>query len=318
MPSCANKQEIRIYFTDFWADFDIQNNVYSSILNNYYIIVVDKENPEFLFHSCFGNDHFQYFCVKIFCIGENMTPDFNITDYAYGFDNIEFDDRYLRYPLFKFFLRDDDFMTKSDNFFLKEIQYKKKFCNFIYSNAGSASPERENFFHTLSQYRKVDSGGALLNNIGHRVDDKLAWQREYKFSIAFENASKNGYTTEKILHALQAHTIPIYWGNPRVAEDFNPERFVNCHAYSSMAEVVRAVQTLDENLEQYANMLQKPWFTKPVLALPQNDPVFINFFRHIIDQGPENARRLTRYGYSRRYYLYQQARLTTLAPKNTS
>ena len=39
-------------------------------------------------------------CVKIFYTQENLCPDFNYADYAIGFDNIEFEDRYLQFPIY--------------------------------------------------------------------------------------------------------------------------------------------------------------------------------------------------------------------------
>ena len=38
-------------------------------------------------------------------------------------------------------------------------------------------------------------------------------------TIAFENSSFPGYTTEKIFEPMLEGSIPIYWGNPRVDED---------------------------------------------------------------------------------------------------
>lgn len=305
---------VRLHFTDFWEDFTAGDNLFLSILKARYPVVLDKDAPDFLFHSCFGSEHLAYSCVKICFLGENLSPDFNLSDYACGFDHLEFEDRYLRYPLYRLYMRAGDLTVNDAAFFARESRRKGKFCNFLYSNARNASPEREAFFHLLSRYKPVDSGGSLLNNIGRRVGDKLAWQRDYKFSIAFENSSKNGYTTEKLLQALQAHTIPIYWGNPRVADDFNPERFINCHAYGSLDEVVRAVKELDENPEAYAAMLEKPWVTTPVTALPQDDPVFADFLYNIIDQGPVRARRVTRNGCSLQYHLHQQTSRFMAAP----
>jgi len=42
----------------------------------------------------------------------------------------------------------------------------------------------------------------------------------YQFSIAIENASYPDYFTEKITDCFAAKTIPIYWGNPDIANYF--------------------------------------------------------------------------------------------------
>ncbi len=37
---------------------------------------------------------------RVFYSGENQAPDFNLFDYAIGFDELDFNDRYLRAPLY--------------------------------------------------------------------------------------------------------------------------------------------------------------------------------------------------------------------------
>ena len=80
---------------------------------------------------------------------------------------------------------------------------RKKFCNYVVSNYG-ANPMREQMFETLSRYKRVESGGRSRNNQpdGKPVADKLAFQQQCRFSLAFENAQTIGYCTEKILDAF--------------------------------------------------------------------------------------------------------------------
>ena len=84
-------------------------------------------------------------------------------------------------------------------------------------------------FEELNKYKRVDSGGRYLNNIGRPegVRDKFAFQSEHKFSLTFENSAHLGYTTEKLLQGFSAGTIPIYWGDPAVENCFNPKAFIN-------------------------------------------------------------------------------------------
>ncbi|WP_416171499.1 glycosyltransferase family 10 domain-containing protein [Algoriphagus boritolerans] len=74
----------------------------------------------------------------------------------------------------------------------------KKFCCFLASN--ERAKERIEFFKKLSQYKQVDSGGIVHNNLGFRVSDKMKFIKDYKFIVAFENSSYPGYITEKIWH----------------------------------------------------------------------------------------------------------------------
>ena len=68
----------------------------------------------------------------------------------------------------------------------------------------------------------------------------------------------SGYTTEKLVHAMAAHTIPIYWGNPQVSEDFNPKSFINCHDYSSLEAVIERIIEVDQNESLYRHYLEEP------------------------------------------------------------
>ena len=60
---------------------------------------------------------------------------------------------------------------------------KRKFCSFVVSNA-DAKPIRQHFFEKLSDYKKVDSGGRFMNNVGGPVADKIDFHRQHKFVIA--------------------------------------------------------------------------------------------------------------------------------------
>ena len=65
---------------------------------------------------------------------------------------------------------------------------KRKFCAFVVSNS-NANGIRRDFFETLSEYKKVDSGGRYLNNVGGAVKDKIEFCSQHKFTIAFENTN---------------------------------------------------------------------------------------------------------------------------------
>ncbi len=166
-------KKIRINFCDFWKNFNYKENDFYKILSQKYEIEI-SDTPDFLFNLC---------------------------DYGIGFANLNFEDRYLRIPLYSLFQYKKYLKLALDIHNQNNI-IKKKFCNFIYSN-GNADKEREEFYNLLSQYKKVDSGGRYLNNIGGPVKDKFSFQQQYKFSIAFENTSSKGYTTEKLIEAKQ-------------------------------------------------------------------------------------------------------------------
>lgn len=255
------KKKIRINFVDFWPGFDPQNNYFHNILSKYYEIDICAK-PDFLFFSCYSQNHLKYDCTKIQFLAENVRPDFSVADYALTFDFID-DDRHLRLPLYVLYFDqkytiDSLLKPKSDADIQAVLNKKKKFCCFLVSNPNA--PERIRFFHELSKYKKIDSGGRLLNNIGHLVSNKLEFVSEYKFIIAFENSSYPGYTTEKVLEPKQVDTIPIYWGNPVVNHEMNTSAFVNYHDVDSFDILINRIVEIDQDEEKYINHLREPLF----------------------------------------------------------
>ena len=123
---------------------------------------------------------------------------------------------------------------------------------------------RDRFFELLSKYKRVDSAGRWLNNIGGTVSDKLKFIASYKFSIAFENGSHPGYTTEKIFEPMLVDSLPIYWGNPLVNLDFNPRSFVNYYDHNSLDALVDWVIELDRNDDLYCQHLAAVVSQQPV------------------------------------------------------
>ncbi len=297
--SCKTKR-IDIKFVDFWSDFQEKNNFIFHALAQYFDVQI-SDTPDYIVYSTFGYEHLRYKdSVRIFFSGENQTPDFNICDYAIGFHFITFEDRYLRLPLY--YLYDKDLKkASSKHLFSKEDFLKKKnFCNFIYSNS-NADPKRELFFNLLNLYKKVDSGGGYLNNIGYRIESKFDFQLESKFTIAFENSSTPGYTTEKILQAFSAKTIPIYWGNPNISREFNTDSFINCHDFDSFEDVIQRIKEIDEDDELYLKILNSP-IALEVKDLEDYYTVKIeDFIMPIFSVNKENAFRRNRVYWGEKY-----------------
>ena len=105
----------------------------------------------------------------------------------------------------------------------------EKFCCFIISNPNCTV--RNKMFQQLSKYKRVDSWGRALNNMGPLEGD---WTGErilqvisqYKFIICFENKWVANYITEKIVNPFLVGCVPIYWGSPHALHIFNQRAFV--------------------------------------------------------------------------------------------
>lgn len=272
------QRPIKIWFTDMWAGFDFQDNYFTIYLSRYFNIKIDPQ-PDFLIHSVYSKNYLNYNCCRICITGENTRPDFSRSDYHIGFDYND-DPRYLRWPMFLMNRYVPEYLLKE-----KQVEQifndKKRFCSFVVSNSYASG--RIEFFNKLNVYKQVASGGRYMNNIGGPVKDKHQFIKESKFNIAFENISYPGYTTEKIFDAFLGNCVPIYWGNTRIAEDFNEKAFVNVHSFTSFADAVDYVKYLDENDEAYKAVLGKSAF--PENRIPEKFGIakFIAFFNHIFN-----------------------------------
>lgn len=312
---------IRVNFTDFWKDFDPKNNSFLRKLEKNFKVEL-CEDPDYLFFSCYGYDNLKYDCVKIFYTGENIVPDFNICDYAIGFHYLNFNDRYRRIPLFssRSYYPELLHQKKMD----KDHLLNRKFCNFLYSNKNNAHPVRKKFFDKLSEYKRVDSGGGYLNNLGYKVSDKLSFLSEYKFTIAFENSSIEGYTTEKMVDPMSVNSLPIYWGNPEVGKDFNDSSFIRLENSSDeeIKRVAEKIAYLDQNDAEYLKLMEKPWLTSNQFI--DADKLYDDFFNQIFSLLLDRAKKRAYYGYNSYYtsrlrnYIfnpYPGSRLKTLIGK---
>ncbi|MUP46865.1 hypothetical protein E0K83_14060 [Gramella sp. BOM4] len=318
-PYIQSMKNIKIWFTDFYQGFQPSDNPFINILKDRFSVELDSDSPDFLFYSCYGYDFLHYNCPRIFYTGENLRPDFNLCDYAIGFDHFEFEDRYLRFPNYALFEGQFEKLTEIKN---DGIEDKDYFCNFIYSN-NQANPIRDQFFHSLNEYKKISSPGKHLNNVnieigGRYASDwmfsKIDFQSKCKFTIAFENSSSPGYTTEKIMHAFLAGTIPIYWGNPKVNLDFNPEAFINYHDFNNLQELKSEVIRVDQDKELYEEIMKKPVFRNNMMPENLKKERLIEFLQSILNQNLESAFRRPRYGTTIKY----ESRLKEMIRKKNS
>jgi len=273
-------------------------NVWLEYLNQYYDVEISESPDYVLCDSITARECIKkYDCIRIIRIGENLRPDFNLFDYSISFDQIDYDHRNLFYPLFMSYKNDLNLALNKEKDISENEVLDRKFCNYVVSNGNASAPERDYFFDLLSkEYKKIDSGGKYRNNLpnGLPISNKLEFQHEYKFSLAFENSLYKGYTTEKIIQAFAAKTIPIYWGNPDIGNDFNENAFVNCHRYATWSEVIDRIKELDSNPDKYIEALKTPICKKDSLFEKMIEDSYLkNFFDSIFLQPVSEAMKRT-------------------------
>ncbi len=249
-----------------------------------YEFIWDTDNPRFIvateliYTDAMNRREFSRmyneYVVTIFIASECMAPDLNIFDYAICFDDTIGEGRVISHVPRGFYR---EYISKRENDLAhnmalarKALLNKSGFCNFIYSNP-NGHKNREEIFYAINEYKKVDSLGAFLNNTGYsdgqrnileRVRNTVELKSNYKFTIAFENATHRGYTSEKIYTSLEAHSIPIYWGNPEIDKIVNERAIINCHRYENFEQVMEKVKEIDSDDNKWCEMICEPWLTK--------------------------------------------------------
>lgn len=269
---------LRLYFTDFWHGFDPYKNYWLTMLMKEFDLVVDNKNPEIVIYSNHGSDFLKYpDAIRILYCGENISPNFRECHYSFSFEYDSYSSRNLRLPLYVFYGMSPEMVDKNP---ARILDSKSKFCNMIVSNPNSKY--RIDFFKILNSIKGVDSGGRVLNNVGYYVTDKISFLKDYRFTIAFENSSSLGYTTEKILEPMRSNSIPIYWGNKNIYRDFNTKSFINIHDFSTLSEAAHYIVELDQDQNRMLEILGQPYLIENPIENYFDEFRVINFVKSII------------------------------------
>jgi alpha(1,3/1,4) fucosyltransferase len=304
-PAAVAPPEIQLGFSDFWEGFDPEDNFFTRILRRRYRVQI-SDNPDFLIHSCFGKEYLRYTCTRIFYTGENRRADWYTTDWAFTFDYTSHP-RHFRLPLWPLYTEAQALVKRPDFDPDGVAARKTRFCAFVVSNP--LCRVRNTFFRRLSQYKPVDSGGAVLNTLGYRVGDKRAFLRDYKFTIAFENSSRAGYTTEKLVEPMLANSIPIYWGDPLVGRDFDSRSFLSAHDVGSLDALIDQVVEADRDADRYGTLLSHPWLRNNRVPTSADPEVILAQFQRIFETPITPV--ATRGGLARRLHLHRVPGLMT-------
>ncbi|TVP82310.1 MAG: hypothetical protein EA353_00580 [Puniceicoccaceae bacterium] len=295
------RPSIRVAIVDFGESAHVAHGLLDYIREDYRIEITNSTDADYVFHGCMGYDVLKYTGVRIFVTGEMVSPNFNISDYALSFDAMDFGDRNQWFPLIKLYKEAYAYLRQAREPLEPLMLEKTGFCAYVMSNAKNSAPERVEIVERLQAYQPVSLGGRWRNNTGGPVDDKIAFQRRHKFVIAFENQSYPGYLTEKFAEAALSGAIPIYWGDPHVADYFNPKAFINCHDFSDLQAVADHVAEVDQDDARYAQYMREPWVREGVEPDLLSDANVVKFLKQIFDAPQDQAYRRNRGRWGQKY-----------------
>ena len=285
-------KKIRLKFIDQWKGHVPEKDMYYRILSRHFDLELSEE-PDYVIHGGLGREYLKYGnAIKIANIGENIVPDFNFFDYAVGFDRIDFGDRYLRMPLYAFY-GEYQMLGNRTPPDAKSL-LGRGFCSYVVTNSDRADPLRTEFFEKLSKYKKVASGGRYMNNVGGPVKNKLDFCRQYKFNIAFENCSSPGYVTEKVMQPMACFSMPIYYGDPFVNEEFTQESMVRIRNRDDVERAIAEIIRLDNDADEYLARVTARCLARPFGFYEKR---LEEFLVGIFSKPKQDARRLNAYGF---------------------
>ena len=265
-------------------------------------IEMDEDNPDYLIYATFGceNTLNKYNnTIKIAFFTENQLPDLNFADYAIGLGHINHLDRFFTFPYFVYELTKRNINIKDFEIIRNEVlnsRKREKFCAAVITNPIGF---RLYFIKELNKYKNIDMGGRFHNNIGGHVKDKIEFLKQYKFSLAMENSEADGYTSEKIIDAYLAGTIPIYYGDYMVDDYINPKTYILIRSQRDMANKINYIKRIDNDDNLYRSILKEKVFIDDFFVDNiQNERK--KFLLHIFEQKKEYAKRVDRYHFDYR------------------
>ena len=264
---------ITLAYINFWED---PNN------DNYFTIFVEKnigevrlvnynENPDILISSVNGDIHkiknINAKC-KLFFYGENLNnyPQYNNDNLLYetfdlivGFKETNLTKKQIRFPLwliyYKYYVYDknNNILTYIQNKYSENVNKPKTTFGTIVARHDRGG-QRSIICNELSKYGNILAPSQFLKNtenIGNNLEDKIDFISNGIYNICPENSCYEQYFTEKIFHAFEAGTIPIYWAINQPEEDIiNKNKYCFCDIYNR-ENLEKQIKDVFENPNKY-------------------------------------------------------------------
>jgi len=221
---------------------------------------------------------------RIFFTGENVHHQVFL-DYAnnllnrksihlsLGFDYLN-DPRYLRFPIWILEMFPpqstiDDIKRICDNLSYQKLDPRRnRFCALVSGTSTLLGTEsitmRTQLVERINTIATVDCAGKLLHNIDELKtkfnDNKAEFLKQYKFYICPENASVDGYVTEKVFHAIGSGCIPIYWGSNNNPEPnvLNHDAILFWNKDGDNNSLIEIIKELQNDPAKYNDFFEQP------------------------------------------------------------
>ena len=132
-------------------------------------------------------------------------------------------------------------------------------------------------------------GGGCYNNINRKINNKIEFLSQYKFSIAMENSDGDGYASEKIVDSFLAGTIPIYYGDYVLDEFINPKTYILVKGEKDIDKKIEYIKEIDTNEKLYNSIMEEnPLIDKKFIDKIYNNEIK-SYLKNIFDQDKNKA-----------------------------
>ncbi len=287
------RPSLSISFHNFYQGFDAAQSFLVRELSTRYSVAIDAVGRDVQVCGVFGTDPLPSVPgnrpLRVWWTAEAQDPKASIFDLYLGFaPACILGPRWLRVPNWLEWVDWWDPMAPNAIGKLtgdRRGPRKQRFCTFVASNNPTIRTE---FFLRLDEVRPVDSLGRYLNNRGRHLPDREALidaQSQARFNIAFENQISPGYVTEKLVNPFLAGSVPIYWGAPEAAGDFNASAFVNAREFATLDDLVRHVITLDDSPDALAEIAAAPPFADDKIRYELSPAFAVDHIEGLLSSG---------------------------------
>lgn len=254
-----------------WRNFSIENlDMLYDLLSEKYQLVnkQNSDNYDLIIDGPFGKEEIRNKkAIKIFYTAEAIKPVTENYDLAIGF-NYDSSHNYIRIPVNYMIDYSGGRSMNVTNSRGKCDLNKPYFACYLVSNGReqyNAVALRDRLFYRLSLYKRVESGGAHLNNRGELVakDKTKEFLSKCKFIISYENQSFPGYITEKVFQAYDAGSIPIYYSDQEAVKDINKKSIIFAPDFATETDLVEYIKKIDQNDKLYCDIWNERIITDP-------------------------------------------------------
>ena len=263
-----------LYTHGFWTGFydktdgvhiDFFISLLTSVFDTDIQITHDINNADILLETHFGDSAFfrKEWTYSIFFSGEGSLPLPSHSDrYTWVMGAQATPNNFISCPLYLAY----DFCKPFEYVEHQTVCPERSVCSVISSPVDHRI--RGMVLDLLRSHGiSVDNAGRRGNTIGYSIPGQyyespiLDFYKQYKLVCAFENTIMDDYITEKIVNVFRAGTIPIYLGSAKIAEYFNPERFV-CVTVDTLDSAIAEIRLLLSDNDAWLKKINQPIFRR--------------------------------------------------------